>query len=91
MLFVALRPGISLTSALRSRIGASLRTALSPRHVPDAIIEVPAIPHNRTGKKLEVPVKRILQGQPVEQAVSRGSVVDPSTLDAFHPSLVRRP
>jgi acetoacetyl-CoA synthetase len=50
-----------LDDALRGAIATALRQALSPRHVPDDVVAVPAIPHNRTGKKLELPVKRILQ------------------------------
>ena len=61
-LFVALRAGATLDDALRARISAAIRTALSPRHVPDEIIEVPAIPRTLTGKKMEVPVKRLLPG-----------------------------
>ena len=83
LLFVALRDGASLTDDLRSRILAELRTALSPRHVPDSVMAVPAIPRTLSGKKLEVPVKRILTGTPPDAAASRGSLADPSSLDAF--------
>ncbi|MGH2357990.1 MAG: acetoacetate--CoA ligase, partial [Candidatus Limnocylindria bacterium] len=62
LLFVALRDGVNLTDALRERIGTGLRGSLSPRHVPDEIRAVPAIPRTLSGKKLEVPVKRILGG-----------------------------
>jgi acetoacetyl-CoA synthetase len=51
--------------------------------VPDAILQVPAIPHTRTGKKLEVPIKRILQGADPDSVVSRDAVDDPAALDAF--------
>jgi len=83
LLFVALRDGALLTDALRDRVGRELRTSLSPRHVPDEIIAVPAIPRTLSGKKLEVPVKRILTGTPPEVAAARGSLADPSSLDAF--------
>jgi acetoacetyl-CoA synthetase len=83
LLFVAIRDGGALTDALRARIGAELRSALSPRHVPDEILAVPAIPRTLSGKKLEVPVKRILTGTPAEDAASRGSLADPSSLDPF--------
>jgi acetoacetyl-CoA synthetase len=83
VLFLALRVGISLTDELRARIAAALRTSLSPRHVPDEMVAVPAIPHTLSGKKLEVPVKRILSGTPVEEAASRGSLANPESLDAF--------
>jgi acetoacetyl-CoA synthetase len=62
---------------------ATLRAALSPRHVPDEIIAVPAVPRTLSGKKLEVPVKRILTGTPPDVAASRGSLADPAALDAF--------
>jgi acetoacetyl-CoA synthetase len=83
ILFVALRGGAALDDDLRSRITADLRRSLSPRHVPDEIVAVPAIPRTLSGKKLEVPVKRILTGTPVDVAASRGSLADPASLDPF--------
>jgi acetoacetyl-CoA synthetase len=83
LLFVALREGVELTDELRSRIVAELRGSLSPRHVPDRIVAVPAIPRTLSGKKLEVPIKRILTGTPPEVAASRGSLANPESLDAF--------
>jgi acetoacetyl-CoA synthetase len=83
LLFVALRDGAPLTDGIRSRITTEIRSALSPRHVPDDVIGVPAIPRTLSGKKLEVPVKRILSGTPAEVAASRGSLADPTSLDAF--------
>ena len=83
LLFVALRDGGALTDDLRARIGDELRSALSPRHVPDEILAVPAIPRTLSGKKLEVPVKRILTGTPADEAASRGSLADPASLDPF--------
>ena len=83
LLFLALRPGATLTDALRDGITRELRHSLSPRHVPDEMVVVPAIPRTLSGKKLEVPVKRILTGTPVEVAASRGSLADPTSLDAF--------
>ncbi|HEY7523418.1 MAG TPA: acetoacetate--CoA ligase [Candidatus Limnocylindrales bacterium] len=83
ILFVALRPGHTLDDALRARIADELRTKLSPRHVPDRITAVPAIPRTLSGKKLEVPVKRILTGTSGDEAASRGSLADPSALDVF--------
>ena len=90
MLFVALRPGSSLDDELRAAISRELRTALSPRHVPDEIVEVPAVPRTLSGKKLEVPVKRILTGTPPDVAASRGSLADPTSLDAFAVMAERR-
>ncbi len=83
LLFVALTSGHELTDALRERLVAELRRSLSPRHVPDEIVAVPSIPRTLSGKKLEVPVKRILMGVPPDEAASRGSLADPSALDAF--------
>jgi acetoacetyl-CoA synthetase len=83
LLFVVLRDGAALTDELRGRITTEIRAALSPRHVPDDVVAVPAIPRTLSGKKLEVPVKRILSGTPAEVAASRGSLADPTSLDAF--------
>jgi acetoacetyl-CoA synthetase len=83
VLFVVAAPGTALTDTLRSRLSAALRSELSPRHVPDTITAVPAIPRTMTGKKLETPVKRILQGKPADQVASRGALLDPFALDAF--------
>jgi acetoacetyl-CoA synthetase len=83
LLYVQLADGHVLDDALRSRIGRTLRSALSPRHVPDVIEQVPAIPRTRTGKKLELPVKKILLGTPAEQVASRDALADPDALDAF--------
>ncbi|WP_106815064.1 acetoacetate--CoA ligase [Microbacterium timonense] len=82
-LFVVLEPGTVLDDELRRSIATAIRVATSPRHVPDEIIAVPAVPHTRTGKKLEVPIKRILQGMPPEDAVSRDAVDDVAALDSF--------
>ena len=83
LLFVALQPGIECDENIRAKIVKTLRAEVSPRHVPDAIHAVPEIPRTLNGKKLEVPIKRILAGIPVEQAVSRGTVANPHALDYF--------
>ena len=83
LLFVALAPDARLDDELRKRISGELRTSLSPRHVPDEILAVPSIPRTLSGKKLEVPVKRILTGTPPEVAASRESLADPTSLDPF--------
>jgi acetoacetyl-CoA synthetase len=83
ILFVVLADGVELDDDLRARIAGALRKDLSPRHVPDLIQAVPAIPRTLTGKKLEAPVKRILRGDPVEQVASRDSLLDPAALDTF--------
>ena len=80
VLFIVLAPNITLDDALRRRINDTLRRELSPRHVPDRIIAVPEIPKTLNGKKLEVPVKRLLMGQPLAGAVSEGAVANPASL-----------
>jgi acetoacetyl-CoA synthetase len=83
LLFVVLRDGVELEQALRRRIGAALREELSPRHVPDAIIGVPGVPRTLSGKKLEVPVKRILLGASPDVAASKDALADPRSLVPF--------
>ena len=83
VLFVVLADGVVLDDELRSRIGSALRSQLSPRHVPDSIRAVPAIPRTLTGKKLEAPVKRLLRGDPIDKVASRDSLLDPTALDLF--------
>jgi acetoacetyl-CoA synthetase len=83
LLFVVLAEGVDLDEALHRRIGQQLRTVLSPRHVPDEIHQVRVVPRTLSGKKLEVPVKRILTGTPVESAAARGALADPDSLSAF--------
>ncbi|MEO5964746.1 MAG: acetoacetate--CoA ligase, partial [Candidatus Limnocylindrales bacterium] len=83
LLFVVVRDGATLDDALRARIGSALRAQLSPRHVPDRLYAVPAIPRTLSGKKLEVPVKRILLGMDPEVAASKDSLADPASLAPF--------
>ena len=82
-LFVTLAPGIELDDELRARIVAAIREYASPRHVPDTILTAPGIPHTKTGKKLEIPVKRILQGQDIAAVLDPRSVDDPALLDWY--------
>jgi acetoacetyl-CoA synthetase len=72
-----------LDDDLRSRIVTALRTELSPRHVPTEIVAAPGIPRTITGKKLEVPVKRMLAGTDLARAASAGTVDRPELLDWF--------
>jgi acetoacetyl-CoA synthetase len=83
LLFVAPASGVAVDDELRMRIAKVLRAELSPRHVPDEIHAVPGVPRTLSGKKLEVPVKRILQGVDLELAASRGSLANPDVLDAY--------
>lgn len=81
--FVVLRDGQELTDELREGLRARLRAELSPRHVPDDIQAAPAVPRTISGKKLEVPVKRILLGAPASQVASASALQDPTSLRYF--------
>lgn len=82
-LFVKLAPGATLDQALDAKIRATLKQDYTPRHVPDKIYQVPAIPTTRTGKRMEVPVRRLLMGMPPEQAMNRSVAADPEAFDFF--------
>ena len=82
-LFVVLNEGVELTDALKKKINISIRNALSPRHIPDNIFAISEVPHTLNGKKLEVPVKKILAGFPPEKAVNRDSMANPETITYF--------
>lgn len=82
-LFVKLTPGHVLDAALEQKIRARLRQDYTPRHVPDRIYPVPAIPMTLTGKKMEVPVRRLLEGVAPEKAANRAAMADSSALDFF--------
>ncbi len=90
-LFVVLHPGRELDDALTGKIRRAIRDGASPRHVPDEIIAVPAIPHTRTGKKLEIPVKRILQRGDPGQVMEAGAVDNPDALRWFAAYQTRTP
>jgi acetoacetyl-CoA synthetase len=83
LLFVVLRPGLELDEKLDKRIKGALRTSLSPRHAPDTVVAVPAIPRTLTGKKLEVPVKRILTGAQVSEVAASDALVEPAAIEPF--------
>jgi acetoacetyl-CoA synthetase len=82
-LFVVLASGAALDDALKQRVASGVRRELSPRHVPDQILSVPAIPRTMNGKKLEVPVKRLLLGAAPDSVASRDTLANPEALDAF--------
>jgi acetoacetyl-CoA synthetase len=79
-LFVVPAPGHAVDDQLKQEIVRTLRTRLTPRHVPDEIVEAPAVPHTLSGKKLEVPIKKLLRGTPLEKAANVASVDDPDAL-----------
>ena len=79
-LFVVAAPGCAVDDELKGRIVNTLRTRLTPRHVPDEILEAPGVPHTLSGKKLEVPIKKLLRGTPLEKAANPASVDDPGVL-----------
>jgi acetoacetyl-CoA synthetase len=82
-LFVVLREGTALDDDLIGAIRRRIREDCSPRHVPDEVVAISEVPRTLSGKVLEVPVKRILMGTPVEQAASRESLANPKALDVF--------
>ena len=82
-LFVVLRRGVQLDEAMRRRLNDAIRTAVSPRFVPDQIYQVAEIPRTLTGKKQELPVKKLLLGQPIEKVVNRDAMANPACLDWY--------
>ena len=82
-LFVVLRPESTLTPALHAKIVAAIRTALSPRFVPNEIFHVAQIPRTLSGKKQELPIKKLLLGQSLEKVVNREAMANPASLDWY--------
>lgn len=82
-LFVVLRERVVLDQALQARIVRAIREALTPRHVPNDIFQVEAIPRTLTGKKLEVPIKRLLLGEAPERVFNRDAIANPDCLDWY--------
>jgi acetoacetyl-CoA synthetase len=80
---VKLVDGLRLDAELERKICERLRREYSPRHVPDRVIEAPGIPMTLTRKKMEVPVRKILLGAPVERAANRNAMANPDSLDFF--------
>jgi acetoacetyl-CoA synthetase len=81
-MFVTMKPGLELHNSLTNKIRGEIRAQLSPRHVPDDIIQAPGIPHTRTGKKLEVPITAMLAGRR-NVSLDRRSVDNPDLIDWF--------
>jgi acetoacetyl-CoA synthetase len=82
-LFVVLRGDVQLYDALKAKIKEKLRTTISPHHIPDEILTIPEVPRTLSGKKLEVPIKKLLMGIPVEKAVSTDAMSNPHTIQYF--------
>lgn len=82
-LFVVLRPGLTLDAALTAKITGAIRTALSPRFVPDEILQVAEIPRTLSGKKQELPIKKLLLGQPLEKVINKEAMANPGCLDWY--------
>jgi acetoacetyl-CoA synthetase len=83
LLFVVLADGQQLDDELRRDLAGAIRSGLSPRHVPDAVHAIPVVPRTISGKKMEVPAKRLLEGEPLEVVANPGAMQDPTALDAF--------
>ena len=82
-LFVVIAPGVTLDDELKGRIRTQLRTNLTPHHVPDEIVVISEVPRTLSGKKLEVPIKKLFLGTPLEKAVSVGALANPQALQFF--------
>ncbi len=79
-LFVVLRPGQALDAAMKAKINEAIKTALSPRFVPNEILQVAEIPRTLSGKKQELPIKKLLLGQPIEKVVNKDAMANPGCL-----------
>ncbi len=82
-LFVVLQPGVVLDDTLKARICDQIRTKASSRHVPNAVVQVQEIPRTLTGKKMEVPVRKLLLGAAPEKVASPDAMQNPSSLQFF--------
>ena len=82
-LFVVLRPGVELDAAMKSRINDAIRTALSPRFIPNEILQVAEVPRTLSGKKQELPIKKLLLGQAIDKVVNRDAMANPACLDWY--------
>jgi acetoacetyl-CoA synthetase len=82
-LFVVLREGMTLDDAVKAKINGAIRTALSPRFVPNGIYQVAEIPRTLSGKKQELPIKKLLLGQPIEKVINKDAMANPGCLDWY--------
>ena len=89
-LFVVLREGLALDEALTKRLKAAVRAALSPRHVPDEVFQVPAVPRTLSGKKMELPLKKLLLGAPAAKVLNRDAMANADCVDWYLDFAARR-
>jgi acetoacetyl-CoA synthetase len=82
-LFVVLRPGMQLTQDIKNNLNNAIKTALSPRFVPNEIFQVAEIPRTLSGKKQELPIKKLMLGQPLEKVVNKDAMANPACLDWY--------
>ncbi len=83
ILFIAMAKGKKLDAELDARIRKKIRTDLSPRHAPDRVIQVPSVPKTLNGKKVEVPIKRLLMGADPGSVLNKDSLADPASIDFY--------
>jgi acetoacetyl-CoA synthetase len=82
-LFVVLRPGVELDAAMKARINNAIKIALSPRFLPNDILQVAEVPRTLSGKKQELPIKKLLLGQPIEKVINKEAMANPGCLDWY--------
>ena len=82
-LFVVLRPGTALDDALKAKLNNAIKVALSPRFIPNEIFQVAEIPRTLSGKKQELPIKKLMLGQPLEKVVNKDAMANPGCLDWY--------
>jgi acetoacetyl-CoA synthetase len=82
-LFVVLRPGTTLDDALKAKLNNAIKVALSPRFIPNDIFQVAEIPRTLSGKKQELPIKKLMLGQPLEKVVNKDAMANPGCLDWY--------
>ncbi len=90
VMFIVLREGVALDEVMRGRLASAIRASLSPRFIPDEIIHAPGIPRTLSGKKQELPIKRLFQGRPIEKIINREAMANPEVLD-WYAQFARKP
>jgi acetoacetyl-CoA synthetase len=82
-LFVVLPEGRTLDAALTERIKGNIRGGLSSRHVPNSVLQIDEVPRTLSGKKMEVPIKKLLLGHPLDKVANTDAMANPASLDWF--------